>query len=80
MPTDTTGSSPVAERCELPAFGGPTLVNSEVSSRATVSSGRFRANARDQAVEEITATLTDHHEPDVGVTPGAAGRLVSALN
>jgi len=40
--------------------------------------GRLDGDAREQAVEEIRAALADRYEPDVGVTLGAAGWLVSA--
>lgn len=42
--------------------------------------GRLESDARDAAVDEIRATLAEHHEPGVGVRLGAAGWLVSAHN
>ena len=35
---------------------------------------------REQAVQEVRSTLAERYEPDVGVTLGAAGWLVSARN
>jgi SAM-dependent methyltransferase len=40
--------------------------------------GRLEDDARAAAVDEIRATLADHHEPGVGVRLGAAGWLASA--
>lgn len=42
--------------------------------------GRVADEHRDRATEEIRATLADRYVPDVGVTLGAAGWLVSATN
>jgi hypothetical protein len=40
--------------------------------------GRLDGDAREQAIEEIWTTLAERYVPDVGVTLGAAGWLVSA--
>ena len=40
--------------------------------------GRLDGDVHEQAIEEIRTTLTERYEPDVGVTLGAAGWLVSA--
>jgi hypothetical protein len=42
--------------------------------------GRVGDADRDRAIEEIRATLAERYVPDVGVTLGAAGWLVSARN
>jgi SAM-dependent methyltransferase len=41
--------------------------------------GRLEDDARDQAIEEIRSALTERYEPEIGVTLGAAGWLVSAV-
>jgi SAM-dependent methyltransferase len=40
--------------------------------------GRLDGDAREAAIEEIRTTLAERYEPDVGVSLGAAGWLVSA--
>jgi SAM-dependent methyltransferase len=40
--------------------------------------GRLDADAREQAIEQIRATLAERYETGVGITLGAAGHLVSA--
>jgi SAM-dependent methyltransferase len=42
--------------------------------------GRLADDEHRQAVQEVRATLAERYEPDVGVTLGAAGWLVSARN
>jgi SAM-dependent methyltransferase len=42
--------------------------------------GRLEDDAHDAAVDEIRATLAEHHEPGVGVRLGAAGWLASAYS
>lgn len=42
--------------------------------------GRLADDEREQAVQEVGSTLAERFEPDVGVTLGAAGWLVSARN
>ena len=42
--------------------------------------GRLADNEREQAVHEVRSALAERYEPEVGVTLGAAGWLVSARN
>lgn len=42
--------------------------------------GRLADDEREQAVQEVRSALAERYQPDVGVTLGAAGWLVSARN
>jgi len=42
--------------------------------------GRIDGDEREQAIADVRSALAERHVPDVGVTLGAAGWLVSAHN
>jgi hypothetical protein len=42
--------------------------------------GRLADDERESAIDEVQSVLAQRYEPDVGVTLGAAGWLVSARN